>query len=66
MDAREDADGALLWTALADRLQEELSAGTYTAWFSDATAQRTGDHTLEVTVRDEFACRPGSRGTSAS
>ena len=31
-----------LWTTLADRLQEELSAGTYTAWFSDATAHRHG------------------------
>jgi chromosomal replication initiator protein len=55
VDAREDADGALLWTALADRLQEELSAGTYTAWFSDATAHRADESTLEVTVRDEFA-----------
>jgi chromosomal replication initiator protein len=55
VDAREDADGARLWTALADRLQEELSAGTYTAWFSGATAHRTDDRTLEVTVRDEFA-----------
>ena len=55
MDVAGEADGAALWDEVAQRLQDQLSEATFTAWFADAHARSADAATLEVTVRDEFA-----------
>lgn len=52
--ARASADAAGLWSAVVERLQQNLNDQAYTTWFGSASPHSLDEGTLEVTVPNEF------------
>jgi chromosomal replication initiator protein len=52
--ARASADAAGLWSAVVERLQQNLNDQAYTTWFGSASPRSLDDRTLEVSVPNEF------------